>query len=46
MEGHVFQGWQEGVIKFAPTYKYCLNSEVYYGKNPNTKVKKSRAPAW
>ncbi|XP_056176701.1 type IV inositol polyphosphate 5-phosphatase 9-like [Syzygium oleosum] len=45
-QGHVFQGWQEGVIKFAPTYKYCLNSEVYYGKNPNTKVKKSRAPAW
>ncbi|XP_030541274.2 type IV inositol polyphosphate 5-phosphatase 9-like [Rhodamnia argentea] len=46
MEGHVFQGWQEGVIKFAPTYKYCPNSEAYYGENPNTKVKKSRAPAW
>lgn len=46
MEGHVFQGWQEGVIKFEPTYKYCLNSESYYGGNPNAKVKKSRAPAW
>ncbi|XAR72389.1 Inositol-polyphosphate 5-phosphatase [Bertholletia excelsa] len=21
MEGHVFEGWQEGVIEFAPTYK-------------------------
>ncbi|KAJ6890833.1 LOW QUALITY PROTEIN: type IV inositol polyphosphate 5-phosphatase 9-like [Populus alba x Populus x berolinensis] len=31
MSGQVFEGWREGLIKFAPTYKYCLNSNVYFG---------------
>ena len=27
--GCVFQGWLEGSIKFAPTYKYAMNSDQY-----------------
>lgn len=47
MDGRVFQGWQEGVIEFPPTYKYYPNSEVYYGCNDeNRKSKRFRAPAW
>ncbi|CAN1354643.1 Type IV inositol polyphosphate 5-phosphatase 9, partial [Linum perenne] len=30
-KGRVFDGWNEGSIQFAPTYKYCPNSGVYYG---------------
>uniref|UniRef100_A0A6N2NEJ9 Inositol polyphosphate-related phosphatase domain-containing protein n=1 Tax=Salix viminalis TaxID=40686 RepID=A0A6N2NEJ9_SALVM len=30
-DGQVFEGWHEGLIKFAPTYKYCLKSNVYSG---------------
>ncbi|KAL5763000.1 hypothetical protein ACOSP7_019264 [Xanthoceras sorbifolium] len=46
MNGQAFQGWHEGTIKFAPTYKYCLNSDVYYGCAQGKKGKKRRAPAW
>ncbi|KAM7250725.1 hypothetical protein ACFE04_022608 [Oxalis oulophora] len=46
MEGHVFQGWQEGVINFAPTYKYYPNSKDYYGCHQSRKGEKSRSPAW
>lgn len=46
MNGQIFQGWNEGTIKFAPTYKYCPNSDVYYGCVQGKKGKKWRAPAW
>ncbi|XP_061957325.1 type IV inositol polyphosphate 5-phosphatase 9-like [Populus nigra] len=46
MEGHVFQGWNEGKIEFAPTYKYYQNSQVYYGCDQKRKGEKKRAPAW
>ncbi|KAJ6411170.1 hypothetical protein OIU84_007849 [Salix udensis] len=46
MEGHVFQGWREGMIEFAPTYKYYQNSQVYYGCDKKRKGEKKRAPAW
>lgn len=45
-DGQIFQGWQEGIIKFAPTYKYYLNSDLYYGCLEGTKGEKRRAPAW
>ncbi|XP_010527822.1 PREDICTED: type IV inositol polyphosphate 5-phosphatase 9 [Tarenaya hassleriana] len=47
MNGHIFRGWQEGLVKFAPTYKYIPNSDVYYGciKHDN-KEEKKRSPAW
>lgn len=43
--GHVFDGWKEGVINFAPTYKYEINSDRYVGQNPKEGEKK-RSPAW
>ncbi|XP_038688266.1 type IV inositol polyphosphate 5-phosphatase 9-like isoform X2 [Tripterygium wilfordii] len=46
MKGHVFQGWHEGVIEFAPTYKYYPNSGIYYGCHQKKKGEKRRAPAW
>ncbi|KAF9671250.1 hypothetical protein SADUNF_Sadunf12G0027900 [Salix dunnii] len=45
-EGHVFQGWHEGIIEFAPTYKYYQNSQVYYGCDQKRKGEKKRTPAW
>jgi hypothetical protein len=42
--GHIFNGWKEGLIKFAPTYKYQINSDNYVGVNP--KAGKTRSPAW
>jgi hypothetical protein len=45
MDGQVFQGWHEGIIKFAPTYKYYPNSDLYYGGD-GKKGEKRRAPAW
>ncbi|KAH6807675.1 DNAse I-like superfamily protein [Perilla frutescens var. frutescens] len=45
-KGHVFEDWHEGVIEFAPTYKYDQNSSDYYGSNHKIKVKRMRAPAW
>ncbi|PON35196.1 Deoxyribonuclease I [Parasponia andersonii] len=46
MEGQVFEGWREGAIKFPPTYKYCLNSDIYFGGVHGSKGEKKRAPAW
>lgn len=43
--GHVFDGWKEGMINFGPTYKYEINSDVYVGQNPKEGEKK-RSPAW
>ncbi|CAL5430428.1 unnamed protein product [Camellia sinensis] len=45
-DGQVFEGWQEGMIKFAPTYKYHTNSDEYYGGGDGKKREKKRAPAW
>ncbi|TKY59769.1 Type IV inositol polyphosphate 5-phosphatase 9 [Spatholobus suberectus] len=47
MTGNKLRGWQEGAIKFAPTYKYCPNSDIYYGCcYHGKKAEKRRAPAW
>ncbi|XP_050374165.1 type IV inositol polyphosphate 5-phosphatase 9 [Argentina anserina] len=46
-DGHVFEGWLEGSIKFAPTYKYFPDSDKYYGSYPPArKGEKRRTPAW
>lgn len=39
----VFAGWLEGTLNFAPTYKYEINSEKYYGEDPKAGKRK---PAW
>ncbi|KAK4364543.1 hypothetical protein RND71_015901 [Anisodus tanguticus] len=44
-KGHVFAGWKEGLINFAPTYKYEFNSDRYNGEIPREGDKK-RSPAW
>lgn len=44
-EGHVFKGWNEGKIDFAPTYKYQKNSDFYTGGNLQSKEKR-RTPSW
>jgi len=47
MNGNNLRGWHEGPIKFAPTYKYCPNSDIYYGCCCHgKKIEKRRAPAW
>ncbi|MFS8028178.1 putative Endonuclease/exonuclease/phosphatase superfamily [Helianthus anomalus] len=48
MDGQAFENWHEGTINFAPTYKYQLNNDEYYGSGHiGTKGgKKNRAPAW
>ncbi|KAL8167422.1 hypothetical protein V2J09_008921 [Rumex salicifolius] len=43
--GRVFSGWKEGEIHFAPTYKYCRDSDSYSGDTSKSK-KKRRTPAW
>ncbi|KAE8671532.1 Type I inositol 1,4,5-trisphosphate 5-phosphatase CVP2 [Hibiscus syriacus] len=43
--GRVFNGFKEGRIVFAPTYKYSYNSDLYAGKTVKSK-KKRRTPAW
>lgn len=43
--GRVFKGWREGLIKFAPTYKYSYNSDTYLGE-ANIPPNKRRTPAW
>ncbi|XP_021714680.1 type I inositol polyphosphate 5-phosphatase 10 isoform X2 [Chenopodium quinoa] len=43
--GRVFKGWREGLIKFAPTYKYSFNSDIYLGET-NISPSKRRTPAW
>ncbi|KAM1938369.1 hypothetical protein FF1_015979 [Malus domestica] len=45
MEGRVFEGWHEGLINFAPSYKYYPNSGLYFGCDQKRKYKR-RAPAW
>ncbi|KAL9252861.1 Type IV inositol polyphosphate 5-phosphatase 9-like protein [Drosera capensis] len=48
LDGGTFENWQEGPISFAPTYKYHLDSDLYYGM-PNDngkKIKNQRFPAW
>lgn len=42
-KGRTFSGWSEGTLSFAPTYKYELNSDTYYGKDPKAG---RRIPAW
>ncbi|KAL4196065.1 hypothetical protein AMTRI_Chr04g244180 [Amborella trichopoda] len=44
-EGRVFEGWKEGRIDFAPTYKYYPFSDSYFGSNSKMGEKR-RAPAW
>ncbi|KAF8040110.1 hypothetical protein BT93_B2359 [Corymbia citriodora subsp. variegata] len=44
--GDVLQGWHEGKITFAPTYKYIPNSDLYYGCFQGKKGEKRRSPAW
>ncbi|KAK8983787.1 hypothetical protein V6N11_009572 [Hibiscus sabdariffa] len=43
--GHVFDGWNEGIIDFPPTYKYEIDSDRYVGEIPKEGEKK-RSPAW
>ncbi|KAJ7945382.1 type I inositol polyphosphate 5-phosphatase 5 [Quillaja saponaria] len=43
--GRVFNGFNEGRIFFAPTYKYSHNSDSYAGETVKSK-KKRRTPAW
>ncbi|KAL2454622.1 DNAse I-like superfamily protein [Abeliophyllum distichum] len=43
--GRVFNGWEEGRIHFAPTYKYLANSDHYVVQTPTSK-EKQRTPAW
>ncbi|GER49726.1 inositol polyphosphate 5-phosphatase 1 [Striga asiatica] len=42
-KGRAFDGWSEGTLNFAPTYKYELNSESYVGEDPKAG---RRTPAW
>ncbi|KAL0332015.1 UNVERIFIED_CONTAM: Type I inositol polyphosphate 5-phosphatase 8 [Sesamum calycinum] len=45
--GGVFQGWKEGNIEFAPTYKYSsYNCNRYSGGLPSRAGEKQRTPAW
>ncbi|GLU11190.1 hypothetical protein SLE2022_279500 [Rubroshorea leprosula] len=46
-DGGVFQGWKEGNIEFAPTYKYSSsNCNHYSGGFPSRSGEKQRTPAW
>ncbi|XP_019185202.1 PREDICTED: type IV inositol polyphosphate 5-phosphatase 7-like [Ipomoea nil] len=46
-DGGVFEGWREGNIEFAPTYKYSSsNANIYSGGLPNAAGEKQRTPAW
>ncbi|KAG8362582.1 hypothetical protein BUALT_BualtUnG0061400 [Buddleja alternifolia] len=42
-KGRAFNGWSEGTLSFAPTYKYELNCESYCGEDPKSG---RRTPAW
>ncbi|XP_021690551.2 type IV inositol polyphosphate 5-phosphatase 3 isoform X2 [Hevea brasiliensis] len=42
-KGHAFDGWTEGTLNFPPTYKYEMNSDKYYGEDPQVG---RRVPAW
>ncbi|KAF8090277.1 hypothetical protein N665_0481s0014 [Sinapis alba] len=41
-KGRAFDGWSEGTLQFAPTYKYQAHSDKYTGSGKATK----RTPAW
>ncbi|URE36858.1 inositol-1,4,5-trisphosphate 5-phosphatase' [Musa troglodytarum] len=43
--GGVFAGWEEGRIRFPPTYKYISNSDIYDMNSANSRDKR-RTPAW
>ncbi|XVF76589.1 hypothetical protein PTKIN_Ptkin13bG0277900 [Pterospermum kingtungense] len=43
--GRVFEGWEEGWIYFAPTYKYLTDSDDYVVQSSKSKEKR-RNPAW
>ncbi|KAJ1380078.1 Inositol polyphosphate-related phosphatase [Sesbania bispinosa] len=47
-EGGVFEGWKEGNIEFAPTYKYSSSISNRYcgGGLPTRSWEKQRTPAW
>lgn len=46
-EGGVFEGWKEGDIEFAPTYKYSSSTtNRYCGSLPSRSGEKQRTPAW
>jgi hypothetical protein len=42
-KGNLFEGWSEGTLDFAPTYKYEIDSENYIGDDPESG---KRRPAW
>lgn len=42
-KGRAFDGWSEGCLNFAPTYKYEINSDKYVGEDPKAG---RRTPAW
>lgn len=45
--GGVFEGWKEGNIGFAPTYKYStFNCNRYSGGLHAKSGEKQRTPAW
>ncbi|KAF9623235.1 hypothetical protein IFM89_000724 [Coptis chinensis] len=45
--GGVFEGWREGNVEFAPTYKYSAsNSNRYSGGQSAKSGEKQRTPAW
>ncbi|XP_057463840.1 type IV inositol polyphosphate 5-phosphatase 6-like isoform X2 [Actinidia eriantha] len=47
LDDGVFQGWKEGNIEFAPTYKYSSsNCNRYSGGLPSKAGEKQRIPAW
>lgn len=43
--GRIFDGWEEGHLDFAPTYKYTANSDQYCAIQ-NKPGEKRRIPAW
>lgn len=46
-DGGVFQGWREGNIEFAPTYKYSTSNCNRYSGGPLSRSgEKQRTPAW
>ncbi|KAK3164077.1 hypothetical protein QOZ80_1AG0012380 [Eleusine coracana subsp. coracana] len=42
-KGRAFDGWTEGILEFAPTYKYELNSDKYIADDQKGG---RRTPAW
>ncbi|KAF0899277.1 hypothetical protein E2562_015928 [Oryza meyeriana var. granulata] len=52
-KGGSFDGWREGLVTFSPTYKYHLNSDMFYWcidgaatAAAGNRDKQHRAPAW